>query len=130
LIVNKELQDRLLEYLGSLDGAVRQAGGFVAEQAPLVAQEWIQYEFWSNVISCVALIVPGLVLLTAALLFLRRQFRDLDYPWFLGTLVGLAISIPLLCVGIDCGIHALKAKIAPRVVVLEKIADMYQSVEG
>lgn len=122
--MNKELQDRLIEYLGSLDGAVRQAGGFVAEQAPLVAQEWIRYEFWSNAIQCVVLLVAGLVLLTAGLLFLRRQFRDHDNPWFLGTLVGLAIAAPLLCVGSNCGIDALKAKIAPRVVVLEKIAEL------
>lgn len=122
--MNKELQDRLLEYLGSLDGAVRQAGGFVAEQAPLVAQEWIAFEFWSNAVQCAALLVVGLVLLSGGVLFLRKQFRDMDNPWAVGALLCFILSCPAMGVGTGCGVRAMKARIAPRVVVLEKIAEL------
>ena len=127
--MNKELQDQLLKYLGSLDGAVRQAGDFVAEQAPLVAQEWVEYEFWSNALQCVGLLSAGFLLLVMVLWLARQQFRRPDEPWLIGVLVLSAFMCPSFCIGFGHGIRAMKAKIAPRVVVLEKLASLAEQIK-
>lgn len=126
--MNKELQDRLLEYLGSLDGAVRQAGGFVAEQAPLVAQEWVEYEFWSNALQCAGLLGVGLLLLLLLLWLARQQYRRENEPWIVGAVICFALMCPAFGIGFGHGIRAMKAKIAPRVVVLEKLASLTEQV--
>src|SRR5690349_9161534 len=41
--MDEELKKRLLDYMDTLDSAVREGGDFVLEQAPLVVQEFITY---------------------------------------------------------------------------------------
>ncbi len=40
-----ELQDKLVDYLGTLEEAVKTGSDFVADQAPLVVQEYLTWFF-------------------------------------------------------------------------------------
>lgn len=124
--MNKELQDRLIEYLGSLDGAVRQAGGFVAEQAPLVAQEWLAWQFWC----CVAGVVVFWLGAIACAVFARLCYtkfktdRHGSTDWFAGVVALSFLTVFLCGFSLISAGGAVKTKIAPRVVILEKIAEL------
>jgi hypothetical protein len=124
LIVNKELQDRLLEYLGSLDGAVRQAGGFVAEQAPLVAQEWLAWQVWSNLAAAIVWLVLAIACgVVARRCWIGQQKND-DAPWFIGYVCGGLGAFVFVIISVVCAYESGKAHFAPRVTVLEKITEL------
>lgn len=123
--MNKELQDRLIEYLGSLDVAVRQAGGFVVEQAPLVVQELIDWTFWGGLVGAVAFsLLAAMFFWVSRRCAARMDNIDNNPTWTFGCIVAAGLFIACLgCAVVDAG-NMIKAKLAPRVVVLEKIAEL------
>lgn len=118
------------ELINWLKDAAESAGEFVQREAPLVANEIVAWHFWSSVggiafCSLAASLAWGV----AGWFFLRwkafgYELRDgqkgegCGILFFALTLTGFAIFLPGL--GFN-GYEAIKAKVAPRVVIIEYI---------
>lgn len=127
--MNDELQQRLTMYLDAIEASASKAGDFVVEQTPLLAQEYLAWEFWSSVMLCAA---SALVLVVLCAVFLRvwwavkaeKDFDFNDHP----EMMFLVIPLLFVALGVGCvahnGANAVKVKVAPRVVLMEKIAEL------
>lgn len=123
ITTNEEIKTAVVEYLKTFESGLKKAGEFSMEQAPLVVQEFLAWEFWGSVavavMCCLAIIVVG---------FLHKAGCEISDPssetrvavhvlsgfvWFI--LVGGLISE---------FIDALKVSVAPRLVILEKISEL------
>lgn len=113
------------EVLDWLRGAAEKGADFVTTQAPLVAQEWVRWELVSG-IYWIVLGLLGIYLGYSAFRWGAPRYKPTgdvglaDVALVFGPIVALACLIPLCC-GSN---QALKAAVAPRVVVMEKIAEM------
>ncbi len=124
--MNEELKAKLLTYLAHLEGAVKGTGDFVAEQAPLVVQEYILYMRVSTTLPLVVLVINLLFVLINIRWLCRTPMQDLETgPPRL--FVALGHAILMLVVGpvvagrnLD---HCIKAWAAPRILVLDYIKE-------
>jgi len=122
--MTEEIKVKVIEYLQTFEQGIKKAGEFSAEQAPLVVQEFLAWEFWGNAVPavlCLALLLT--VAVTAITVFIKS--RNSDYK-FGAALFGTAIVVGLSLPTAVCGTQAMKAAIAPRVVLLEKISGLMQ----
>lgn len=114
-----------------LKNTMDNGGDFVLREAPLVAQELIAWEFWSNAIIAGALL-PAAVIIVGMLWWFRKEI----YSGLAGRCEGkAAMSIAALALGsaaivvallngATCARKATKAAVAPRVVLIEKISEL------
>lgn len=132
--MDEQLRERLEKYLETIEEAASQAGGFVMEQAPLVVQEYLAWRFWSDIFACVISVV-----IATAVFFLAGYLRDKATKWKAdswedknnrkGSIAAcfiaqsLAIGLTFIPVGIAT-FDAVKVSVAPRVVLIEKVADL------
>lgn len=134
--MNEEMNNKLIEYLDSLGGVAKAAASFAGDNLPMVIQEFLAWEFYSNifiVILCILAGILGLCLGQAGLVNhneLVQQDKTTEDPSvvipivFGGMLLGVAVGI-----GSVSAYQAAKVKIAPRIVVLEKISDMIMDIK-
>lgn len=158
--MNEELQKKLgvaLEWV--IEGA-KSAGDALAEEAPKVAQEIVEWHFYSNAIRATATAVVALAAFVVALLLLRamrraaaaheaateaseaadreavakgdattfwdsRSYLPFDgFPFLFPALMAFALGLVLCGFAADSGTRAVKAKVAPRLVLLEKAQEL------
>ena len=149
--MEEELKGRLLKYLDSVESKVSDATDFVLDQAPALAQEIIRWEIVSNSLCfCIAIAVTLAIFKGQWMLLkwiractdagkiseqdhVRPQVvpdvlgEDCDLEFilpvslFFPPVIMLAILIPSLCCYPN---RILKAAIAPRLVIVEKIGDL------
>lgn len=118
--------------IDKLEGAAETGGEFVAEQAPLVIQEYLVWYFWSNVLEACA----GMALIILAVVIAVVCWRNFK-AWFVCNKYGWVepwIAVPVIVCAVMCvfgalpiclGIHdAVKVSVAPRVVLIEKAAEL------
>ena len=134
--MNEEMNNKLVEYLDSLGGVAKAAASFAGDNLPMVIQEFLAWEFYSNifiVMLCILAGILGLCLGRAGLENynkLVQQDKSTDdtsvvIPIIFGVmLLGLAIGL-----GSISAYQAVKVKVAPRIVVLEKISDMVGDIK-
>lgn len=124
-------EERLAKYLDELEKALDAGAAFVANEAPMVVQEYLQWEFYSSMSWMIASGALSIFLLFLVV-FCGRYIVMLD-PKHCGEEVGCAVMCLLLCCGIflvssgvaiNYGVKAAKVKIAPRVVLLEKLSTL------
>jgi hypothetical protein len=121
--VSEEVQAKMLQYLQQFEAGVKSAADFSAEQAPLVVQEFLAWEFWSNFIGGLSCAFAMIVVLIGAFIVYKKA-EEGSAERIVATVLTFAFSILLL---IPTSIHlsrALKIKVAPRVVVLEEISKL------
>ena len=118
--MTEENQQILMDY-------ITKAADFGAEQAPLVAQELLAYGFWSSLlVGAAALAALSVTVATAARLHKKDQRMD-NYSTFLSTLVACIVGLIAPLIIIEASLRQLQIQTAPRVYVLEKMADMVKS---
>lgn len=120
--INEEIKQKMVEYLQTFEAGVKKAGEFSAEQAPLVVQEFLAWEFWGNAIPAVVVLV---LMLTAMIVtaVIWKKSDDIDWRMGSGLVTGLGVlflTIPF-CITAS---NACKVAVAPRIVVLEKISEL------
>lgn len=121
--INEEIKQKMVEYLQTFEAGVKKAGEFSAEQAPLVVQEFLAWEFWSHAVGAV---VCGVAIIVIALVIRKiwNITESFDELRFGGSLFGGMACVGLM-VGLCCNsYYAGKVAVAPRIVVLEKIATL------
>lgn len=121
--VNPDLQAKLVTYLDGLEKGAAKVGEFAEREIPETIREWL---LWLAVerFTYAALCLLGVVIVAAIMRKLLKQCKgdeDVAVPvWLFG---GTA-----LCFGIFGTVHygmaGAKVVIAPRVVIVEKVADL------
>lgn len=125
--MNAELQETMLRYLNGLEARLSRVEDFASDQVPLLVQEWLRWEFWSNIIkmSGWAMLALLLVLLFRWCVKEYKAAKDdetRNASCFFGTVffAGSVLSvIPVLVYAYS----ATKVIIAPRVVIVENVAE-------
>lgn len=107
------------------EGADR-VGGWALEQAPLLAQEFIRWEIWGNLIPTLIFLficIVGILVTRSGVRYLADERSNADQ-----FMPRLFAGVVLVIVGfINVMIYsgpALKAYVAPRVVIVEKIGEL------
>lgn len=125
--MNEEIQQRITKYLDAIESQASSAGDFVVEQTPLLAQEYLAWEFWSSVINSVALLPVGVALAICCILgfraFWKCENRE-QHPEVVILIVPLLLSFACFLQSVDLGRRAVKVSVAPRVVLLEKVSEL------
>lgn len=135
--MNDELTNKLnesgLELLEWMKGAAEKGGDFVAEQAPLLATEIVAWHFWSSVFIATVAVVAAVAMFACSVCFYRwsrckKWYSDPEVPidgdckeYHLapsGILCALSL-FALLVVAVPCAYEAVKASVAPRIVLIE-----------
>lgn len=119
-----KLQSMGIDAINFADASARQLYAFVEQEAPLLLQEWMQWNFWVSLI----FFLIGLTLLIPPMFFYIKIYkynRSLDYssrglPWVIVIIVqfiGLMLSF----------VHYgwLQILVAPRVWILENIKSLF-----
>lgn len=133
--MEEELKGRLLKYLDSVESKVSDATDFVLDQAPALAQEIIRWEIASNSLYFCIAIAGALAVFKGQWMLLRfvragtdaGKIRECDLEFilpvslFFPPVIMLGLLIPSLCCYPN---RILKAAIAPRLVIAEKIGDL------
>jgi hypothetical protein len=123
--MNDELQKQASDIAGWLKESAAKGGDFLAEQAPLFAQEVVAWHFWSSVFLAIVFSVVGIALAISAFVCLRYSLQD-------GASEGQCVCCgAAFCVcgliSMGCllgavpanGYEAVKAAVAPRIVIVE-----------
>lgn len=120
-------------------------GDFAAEQTPLFLQEYIQWQIWSNFIKVAFFIIFPLILIPLAVKFYRKiggwrddhasyliegselikkQFSFNNILFLIFGVSGIISSIVTLVHTPNYIAEGVKAMVAPRVVIVEKISEL------
>lgn len=126
--MNEELQERLMGYLENVEKAVEGGTDFVMQQAPFYVQELIKWEIAWNAIWAVFWlgIVVALPLCFGKLIKKLREIPREDpmvWGWILTILMGI-IMFSSTVASLGLAGQSLKAYIAPRVVIMEKLSGL------
>ena len=124
--MNDELKKQLADYLTNMEKAANSAGEFVIEQMPDVIQQYLAWEFYSNIfIAACCSIVSIFLIIMFRILYSIGKNDNWDNP---APIFGLII---LFILNIVSGFHilfhtysAVKVSVAPKVVLLEKAASL------
>lgn len=120
--ITEEVKQKMIEYLQTFEQGVKRAGEFSAEQAPMVVQEFLAWEFWGNAIPAVLVL---LIMLTAVISTAVIWKKSDDIDWRMGSGVVTVLAVVFLTIPFSItASQACKVAIAPRIVVLEKISEL------
>lgn len=114
--MNEEMQNQVLEWL-------KKGGEFVEREAPLLAQEIVSWYYWYSLLTAIGCAVVATIAIAVFFIALKSTIKRRDCEWELpcmlfGGLVGLVMT----AFALDAASHAVKAVVAPRVVVVESIS--------
>jgi len=109
---------------------IQKTGGslqdFAVEQAPLYCREIVAWELWSNLSTVIGmslcLVVASVILRKLCSLF--DEGGSADEPLAYGILVTILASIVCFCFFVGGVYGAVKAKVAPRIVIVEHLKEM------
>lgn len=129
LVTGSDMKAVLKEFFVSMLDGIKQAGSFVKEQLPLVLQEYIAWGFWSNLATCVVwLILLFLAIWINIKMHKAEWFEDSCGDPSMAILVPIVLSITslitLFLVFIPSLLEMIKTVVAPRVYLIEKIAEL------
>lgn len=122
--MDETTQKALNEFVQQVISAAQTGAQWTAEQAPLVVQEWLQWQLTEALLlGCLGVVV--LVFAAAAAYRAARWSGDYETEG-LAVITGVVAAISIAA-GATLSSHflvALKVYVAPRVVVLEKFAEL------
>ena len=119
--MNEELQTKLLEYLNSIEGTISEASDFARAELPLVAQEYLAWVWWGNL---VLLIAGGVGLLVGIGLMRWSVKATSDDGGVILAMGGIVLTVCGSLLTIPSTSRLVKVSVAPRVVLIEKIKEL------
>jgi len=142
--VNPELQAKLVAYLGALEKGAEKVGDFAEREIPATIHEWL---VWLAVerFAYAALFLVGMLVAFFGIRWLARlsystwdEFRkteaytkfqdDSNWNGWLALTILQVTATGLLSIGlIYWSMQAVKVIVAPRVVIVEKVAELVSS---
>ena len=118
--MNEELKNQLTQFLAKALDVANKGIDTAGEQIPLVLQEIVYWKLYSNLIGFVLGIMLVFIFIKATRSLIANLDKGVEDPLILMPriiilIITLVPSFPLLL----CGLDALKAFVAPRLVILE-----------
>lgn len=127
--MNPELQAKLVHYLDVLEKGAQKAGDFAEAEIPQLVREWL---IWLAIerfgyaimflVACVALQWAFRVLFRSAKYYTAQDDDVLVPCWFGSVLTAIAFTVCAFQ-AFDWTLSGVKVLVAPRVVVVEKLAE-------
>lgn len=125
---DEKLRESLSDVLQWVQLSAEQSKDFVIEQAPLVAQEFVAWTFWESVITAVAALLSAVLSAWCCLLCVRKCNDERDAfggpEWTMGSMLCACTTIGLCVLFLCSSLTAVKAKVAPRVLIIEKVSTL------
>jgi preprotein translocase subunit SecG len=124
----------LKNYFTDIMTTLKGAGTAVAEQVPLYVKELLTYNFYENCLKA-GICIFIMFLLTLALRYIWKEGGEADKKGestdihWVTIVVLVAFMVVTFFKGIGYTNQAVKIKIAPRVVVVEKIQEMIEDTK-
>lgn len=130
--MNEQLQQKLLEYLGVLETAVKQASDVGKEQIPLMAQELLSFYFYKELVLILVWVLAFCVVARYLCITVRsmkeaihnKNWHDDADPRVFFAAFALCIATFLLFVMTTHLVSLLKVWLAPRLFLLEYLRGM------
>ncbi len=111
-----EIDAELMEWLKDV---AQKSSDFVEREAPLLATEIVAWHFWGSVLLGSISLAAFLSMVGVGVYWVRKYSDDAP-QWITGVLLLIFCFLPGL-VFIACGTEAIRACVAPRVIVLEAV---------
>lgn len=122
--MNEEIKQKLITYLQHLESAVTSTGDFVAEQAPLVVQEYVLY---SRVYSTIPVVIALVMLCTVILnvrWFIRTELRpNHETQIIIRGVVSIMMFMAMPVIAAHNLDRCIKSWCAPRILVIDYIKE-------
>lgn len=126
--ISDEVRERVTRYMDAIEATASDAGEFVTEQMPLVAQEYLQYLWIDAVVTAAALAAVVVVAVIGCILawtHTRNSYtRDDEELRAASVVVTAAVCIFFGGAAVKYALDAVKVSVAPRVVLLEKVSEL------
>jgi hypothetical protein len=124
--MSKELEQELIKTIDTIKEQLGKSKDFVVEQLPDVIQQYLAWEFYSNVMLCSISLFISIVTFEIIRRFYKNfQKNELDDPYYVLLFI-FTIMAFLSSVLISCSLlyNATKVYIAPKVVLVEKMIEL------
>lgn len=132
---NDILKENSQEVLKWAKESAEKTADFAAAQTPLYIQEYLAWQFWSNSLKYVILVlVTGSSLVLAFIVGNKAKWGSSDTVQFsnIVTIVSGFVGVLCLCacfINLDWVFNAVEVKVAPRVVLVEQLAKTIHDAE-
>lgn len=136
-IVEKSVESQLTSDYAQLSQWIKDTaastGSFLNEQTPLFIQEYLNWMFYSNLVCAVFFTALPVLILFISMLFFKKavqnkENKDVAEGLIFGGSVGLVLAgisfIVFLMTVPQSSFKCLKVKIAPRVMMVEKVGEL------
>lgn len=122
----QRLEQAAMSIIDEMESGFETGKAFAIEQAPEVCREILAWQFWSNGL-CAVMFALIFVALACLFVFLVRKSIALKHQDPDGYAIGAVFSgvfalvtlLPVTLYTLEC----IKAEIAPRIVIIEKLAE-------
>ena len=123
--IKSEVGSRILSYLDAVESSASSAGEFIAEQTPLVAQEYLAWCFWGAMLMfafALFVIMFSVFLMRLAVKWYRDDCTmEAGFFVLIVAIGGMLLGSFMVALAAE---RAVKVSVAPRVVLLEKVAEL------
>lgn len=128
--MNEELKTRLTKYLDYLEEVMHKSTDFASEQVPETIRQLIEWEFYSGLLKGTVLLVASIVLAHIAWKTYKWIVRTGDKSDICLVVIFCSIaSVVALIIGLSHFYDSAKCRIAPNLVVIEKLSDLVKGVQ-
>ena len=124
------MNERLERLLDKMEKGLDAGVDFLGEQVPPYAEEILAWHFLAHTGSCVIMLLSACVLGRVAFKLMRPCLDELDKDWLdrsepviWGFIISCILTGCCLFISAWDGVQAAKAKIAPRVVIIDHIKE-------
>lgn len=125
--MNEEIKKKMIEYFEAMEVAAGKFGDLAQQEIPLVLQEYLNWQFYSNLF----LGIGWFVLLGLFFAFFKRladfakKEHGYESPEYAFSIIIAIVSL-LIGTGVlfGCSYQCVKVSVAPRVVILEKVGEL------
>lgn len=134
--MDNQLTDRLNALLDFTVKSLETTKDFVVEQTPLLIQEYIQWGFWSNIISASISLVILIVCVYCTTIgrssLLKKYFKDENNEgWFIAAVILTIASCIFGMFALEDFVNHIKTvvkiQVAPRVYILQELKTLLPS---
>jgi len=130
--MDEKLKEKMFEYLSGIEALVKDGSNAAVEQLPLIAKEFIAWEFGSSIFlcamfsifMCISFYISRKLLKTACTL---QNGDSMEFPVYVGLVVTLVIGCITASAATMGAYRAVKVSLAPRIVLIEKVLKITQS---
>ncbi len=131
---NTLLKTNSIELIDWAKQTAQKTGDFAAEQTPLFIQEYVSWIFWSNLVTVLIFVVILLTLGILSVVFIIKENNKATKAWdgsfdmavaIISTIAfTICLAGPFPAFGFPALKESIKAKVAPRVIIVEKISEL------